>query len=179
MPDHERLPPGNGPARWTTRRDGAEGSLANSEQRICIVRHINLTRPFNIALFKRLTRRTSPSFSKMSLSHLVIPVSTFPVAMAMSGLHESKDSSLLQSLNNLSDGEASVVHSDTAFVGKVRRAPTRLTTVLSTVLISLIVAFLVIRCFSVLRTRTNSYKYTMHQRRLSEEDEDQCFVSIQ
>ena len=113
----------------------------------------------------------------MSLSLLFIFASTLPVGMAVSGLHVPHDESSVQEVNNLAIIGPSVVRDGAAVGGRVRRNTLRLT-VLSSLLISLAVAFLVMHCFIALKSRTAKHESTSHARRLALDGNEDCRVSI-
>lgn len=112
----------------------------------------------------------------MCLLHLMIFVSTFPFSVAMSGMHKPHDALRVPSMNNLAD-ETAVVYGGVPLPNRVRGNHSRLT-VLSSLLISLVVAFVVVRCFIALKSRTYEHEYAINSRRLALENDGDCAVSI-
>lgn len=95
----------------------------------------------------------------------------------MSSVHKSHDELHLAWIDNSADNGTAVVHGGALLPNRVRRNVSRLT-VLSSLLMSLGVAFLVMRCFIFLKSRTAENEYAINLRRLALDRGKGCPVSI-
>ncbi|CDJ59169.1 hypothetical protein EMWEY_00020290 [Eimeria maxima] len=112
----------------------------------------------------------------MSLSALLIAVSLLPVAVAMGGLQVLHGEFAVPSIDNLAENQPNVVLNGDTLAGTARRHRLRLT-VLSSLLISLGVAYLVMLCFIVLRSRKANHEHGVQSRRLAEGGDEECPAS--
>lgn len=107
----------------------------------------------------------------------MIFVSIFPFSLAMTGMHEPHDALRVSSMNDLADNEAAVVHGGVPLPNRVPRNASPLT-VLTSLLISLGAAFLVVRCFIALKSRIDEHQYAINSQRLAFDRGEDCPVSI-
>ena len=95
----------------------------------------------------------------------------------MTSVHEPHDAFRVPSMDKLAKNGPAVVHGVVQLPNTARLSAWRLT-VLSSLLISLGVAFLVMRCFVAVKSRKAEHEYAMNLRRLALDGSDGCLVSI-